>query len=240
MPETYEGWTRKFLSALGAPAAPSNLAAIYAIIASEGTSITWNPLAITGAGVPGNSVGVGNFPDEATGIRETINFLHTNGAQDYPGRIVKPLQVGNGRAAMQGFDATGAWTGSKKAFDIFNQIAKGGFPQTGGDQGIGNLNYYGARPLLADPGHGQGDIGSAKGGITDVLGIPNPLSGLEAIGHFFAVLGQGSTWVRIGEILGGIILFAFAVGVLRNDIYAPAREGAGLVKRAMEVGAIVG
>ncbi len=233
MGETWSGWSHKFLSALGAPANPSNLACLYAIIESEGTSITWNPLAITGAGVPGNSVGVGNFPDEATGIRETVNFLNTNGAQDYPGRIVHPLQVGDGARALHGFDLTGAWAGDfPGAYSLYKNFTDGTYSDV--------EKVIGSSPLLADPGHGQGDIGATSGAITDVLGVPNPLSGLEAIGHFFAVLGEGSTWVRIGEILGGTILLAFAFGIARNDIYAPIRGGTSLVKRATEVGALVG
>lgn len=209
--ETYEGWTKKFLSALGAPANNENLAAIYSIILSESTTIHWNPLAITGAGAPGNSVGVGNFTSEAEGIRETVNFLNTPGAQDYPGRIVKPLQAGNGRQALAGFDQTGSWTNSKFALASYPNI-------------LANIKTFGdpvRYPLHADPGVGEGDIGSVSSALGDILPTPDidPLAGLAAIGHFFSLLAEGSTWVRIGEVLGGTILLALAFGIVNQDIY---------------------
>lgn len=40
-----------------------------------------------------------------------------------------------------------------------------------------------------------------------------PLSGLAAIGAFFNKLGQGSTWIRVGEVMLGLILLA--VGAAR-------------------------
>jgi hypothetical protein len=234
MPETWGSWSTKFLKALGAPASKENLACLYAIIGHEGTKFTWNPLAISGGGSGSNSSGVGNFPDEATGIRNTVNFLNTPGAQDYPGRIVKPLQTGDGLKALHGIDATGAWSGDfPGAYDSYNLFVKDS-SATG---------PYGNSPLLADPGHGAGDIGAASGSITDVLGVPNPLSGLEAIGHFFSILGEGSTWVRVGEVMGGVIILAFAFGILRNDIYAPVKAGSGLIDKAKtiaEIGAVVG
>ena len=42
---------------------------------------------------------------------------------------------------------------------------------------------------------------------------PNPLSGLQAIGAFFSDLSQASTWIRVAEVLAGLILIA--VGVAR-------------------------
>jgi hypothetical protein len=174
------------------------------------------------------------MPDETTGIIKTVNFLHAPGNQDYPGRVVAPLQKGDGLGALHGMDLTGAWSGDfPAAYDSYNLFVKDAAAD----------GPYGHSPLLADPGHGAGDIGAAKGGITDVLGIPNPLSGLEAIGHFFALLGQGATWVRIGEILGGAILFAFAVGLFRNDVYLSVNTGRGLVntvKKVAEAGAVSG
>lgn len=43
--------------------------------------------------------------------------------------------------------------------------------------------------------------------------LPNPLSGLAAIGDFFGRLTEGNTWIRIGEALLGIVLIA--VGLAR-------------------------
>lgn len=232
MAETWGGWTTKFLHAIGAPVTDSNYAAIYAVIAHEGTSITWNPLAITGAGTPGNSVGVGNFADEATGIKETVNFLSAVGAQDYPGRILVPLRGGNGRLALSGFDATGAWSGDfPGAYDSYTLYLNDSKPD----------GPYGHSPLLADPGHGQGDIGAVEDitpgipTISDVLDSINGLLGaFKAVGEFFGELLKEQTWVRIGEILGGVLILGLAISLVNKDIYGKVGDSgvASLAKKA--------
>ena len=41
--------------------------------------------------------------------------------------------------------------------------------------------------------------------------IPNPLSGIAAVGDFFSKLGQANTWIRVGEALLGIILIGIGL-----------------------------
>jgi hypothetical protein len=36
--------------------------------------------------------------------------------------------------------------------------------------------------------------------------ISNPLGGIQAIGDFFNRLTQPNTWIRVGEVLGGLLL----------------------------------
>jgi len=233
--ETYNGWTKKFLSALGAPATHDNLVCIYAVIQSESTSIHWNPLAITGAGVPGNSVGVGNFDDEVTGIAATVNFLSANGPQNYPGNIVHPLQTGNGQQAFAGFVHTGAWTGilNSRWSDIWYRDYDDAHLQAA----------VGSSPLLADPGHGEGDIGAVQDitpvpTISTVFDAVNSLIGtFTDVAHFFAILGKGETWVRIGEVVGALFLFAIAVKMVNDDIGVFA-AGSGTLKRVAAVAAL--
>ena len=43
--------------------------------------------------------------------------------------------------------------------------------------------------------------------------VPSPLTGLNAIGDFFNKLGEANTWIRVGEVLLGVVLIA--VGVAR-------------------------
>jgi hypothetical protein len=73
----------------------------------------------------------------------------------------------------------------------------------------------------AQPG-GPNDIttpvGAAKAAAAG-SGIPNPLSGLDAIGSFFGTLTEASTWMRVGEVVLGIILLA--VGVSRMTKAVP-------------------
>ena len=42
----------------------------------------------------------------------------------------------------------------------------------------------------------------------------NPVSGLAAIGDFFARLTQRNTWVRVGEVAVGVILLAIGVNAM--------------------------
>lgn len=46
-----------------------------------------------------------------------------------------------------------------------------------------------------------------------VQDVTAPLSGLKAIGDFFSRLTQANTWIRVGEVLLGVILLA--VGMAR-------------------------
>lgn len=51
----------------------------------------------------------------------------------------------------------------------------------------------------------------------------NPLSGLAAIGDFFGRLTEGSTWVRVGEVVLGLILLAVGVARITHAVPAATR-----------------
>jgi hypothetical protein len=54
------------------------------------------------------------------------------------------------------------------------------------------------------------NAGSPTGGsvVSGALGIPNPLTGVNAIGDLAQRLTQKSTWVRVGEfVAGGIMIY---------------------------------
>jgi hypothetical protein len=46
------------------------------------------------------------------------------------------------------------------------------------------------------------------------IGIPNPLSGINAVGDFFQRLTQGSTWIRIAEVVIGFLLLTVGLSKL--------------------------
>jgi hypothetical protein len=54
--------------------------------------------------------------------------------------------------------------------------------------------------LPADP-----SIATGPGGV-HIPGISNPLAGVNAIGDFFNRLTQPNTWVRVGEVVAGVLL----------------------------------
>lgn len=76
------------------------------------------------------------------------------------------------------------------------------------------------------PGSLPSQIHNAQG-----PGLPSPLGGLAAIGDFFGRLSEGSTWIRVGEVVLGLILLA--VGVARITHAVPAAT-----KIAKTVGAV--
>lgn len=51
-------------------------------------------------------------------------------------------------------------------------------------------------------------------GLGDAAGISNPLTGLAAIGDFFQRLTQKSTWVRIAEVVLGLLLVVVGLSKL--------------------------
>jgi len=41
---------------------------------------------------------------------------------------------------------------------------------------------------------------------TGIPVVSSALGGIEAVGDFFVKLGQANTWIRVGEVLAGVIL----------------------------------
>ena len=108
------------IQALQNPSVPVSDFAIKAFLAwepQENTAACWNPLATTW-GMPGstnfNSVGVQNYPDQATGILATANTLNQTWDFYHPIRTM---------LAKQGFDETALtqalvkWVGSSAYAD---------------------------------------------------------------------------------------------------------------------------
>lgn len=56
--------------------------------------------------------------------------------------------------------------------------------------------------------------------------VPSPLSGLAAIGDFFARLTQKNTWVRVGEVVIGLVLVAIGVNAMFKGAPLKAVTGA--------------
>jgi hypothetical protein len=47
--------------------------------------------------------------------------------------------------------------------------------------------------------------------------FPNPLAGLADIGNFFYKLGEGQTWIRVAEVVVGILVIAVALNKISGD-----------------------
>jgi hypothetical protein len=141
------------LDALGAPNNDSTLGFLVAWMAREGTSAANNPLATTEP-APGatdfNSVGVKNYPDEATGVQATVATLEGG----YPG-IVGDLRAGDGGAAGQEHAELSKWSGGG-----YDTIGAGG-PNAPIPQG----DHMSGESWLSSFGQGVGQI------IVDLLTI---------------------------------------------------------------------
>jgi|SRR5271166_2693411 len=48
--------------------------------------------------------------------------------------------------------------------------------------------------------------------------LPNPLAGLSSIGDFFGRLTQASTWVRVGEVILGLVLIAIGIARMTHAV----------------------
>lgn len=66
--------------------------------------------------------------------------------------------------------------------------------------------------------------------VKDIPNIPNPLSGLAAIGDFFSRLTQANTWMRVLEIGVGVILVAVALNKLLGN---PAGKAVDVAAKAV-------
>lgn len=108
------------------------------------------------------------------------------------------------------------------------------------------VRYMGPFATQADaekaaPGH-IGILDLVKGGVATVLNsaignpqtgqtaqneasgnIPNPLSGIAAIGAFFNKLGQAALWLRIAEVALGLALVAVGVAKI-VPAFTPAQQ----------------
>lgn len=67
--------------------------------------------------------------------------------------------------------------------------------------------------------------------------VPNPLSGVAAIGDFFNRLTQPNTWVRVGEVAAGLLLVYLGLNAaMRGTPVGNAVNSAtGTAKKAVEV-----
>lgn len=76
-----------------------------------------------------------------------------------------------------------------------------------------------AQQLASDIVHGDFGTSISNGvkKVTQAAASATGLGGLAAIGDFFARLGQPNTWLRVAEVLTGIVLLAVALNkVLGN------------------------
>lgn len=111
---------------------------------------------------------------------------------------VKVIQSRTGRTLIEYVQATS----TQQAAETFpgSTVLGGGYPTQ-------------AAAEAAFPQGSAGTTASSSGNPTVSNAPVNPLGGLAGIGDFFGRLTEASTWVRVGEVVLGLVLLA--VGIAR-------------------------
>jgi hypothetical protein len=101
----------------------------------------------------------------------------------------------------------------------------------GAPPGAGNTNGYSNRLLAsaaaarynanpqpsAGPAQAPSDLTGPGGKIPGAPSITNPLGGIAAIGDFFNRLTQPNTWIRVGEVVAGLLLVWVGFNAITRD-----------------------
>lgn len=84
--------------------------------------------------------------------------------------------------------------------------------------GLANAGWVGfPTQALAKAFANKGVAGTAKSAASS---LPNPLTGVNAVGDFFNRLTEGNTWVRVGEVLAGVLLLYLGLNATFRDTAA--------------------
>jgi murein DD-endopeptidase MepM/ murein hydrolase activator NlpD len=141
-----KSWATQLLSALGAPASDSNIAAITTWAAHEGghwkNSANYNPLNTTldmGGSESMNSVGVKRYTSWEQGIQATVNTL-TGKSADTRGytAIVNALKSGGDTSSVLNAISNSAWMSGKTGQNSYKGFSGGGSPSSTGATMSGN------------------------------------------------------------------------------------------------------
>lgn len=213
---TQKDWAVDFLTRIGAPTSPGNVAAVIAWEQAEGghfvNNATYNPLNTTepaGATKSINSVGVKAYPSYEAGMAATLKTITSpaNAGFGYPA-IVAGFQRNDPLGALNALAASKWGTGSL-ALKFFPDVSKN-LPTMGNTAGD-PANLLGATKD-ATPGLGLGD-----NPITTLVGF---------VAHAAAWIANRHNWVRILEVVGGAVAILVGLVALTRDSWAPAASSA--------------
>ena len=80
--------------------------------------------------------------------------------------------------------------------------------------------------------HATGAQAWVKKGIPNAQStIPNPLSGIAAVGNFFNVLGEPQVWIRAAEVVIGGVIVLFSINKLAGNPAGTAAKVAAIVPK---------
>lgn len=152
-------WALALIQALGGTPTPGIVNLVIAWIDKEGTSASWNPLAITGRAAGStsfNSVGVQNFTSFQQGVQATAQFIQ-NGRYN---NIVAAIRLGDPNVALAHLNEFNTWGGSAG----YGASLVGIYQRVSGDP------HAGAGGLIAAGGAGgPGNTAGAGGPVADYI-----------------------------------------------------------------------
>lgn len=174
------------LDGINAPTTDPNVVGMLAWAKAEGSTAKFNLLDTTlktadSTPLPGNSAGVQEYPNWDAGVNATVQTL-----QNYGG-ILTALRQQQGPQALAKAVGASPWGTSGS---LISQVAAG----WGNGKGAGA--WHGAA-AVAD---GLDDAGAAWGAFGA------PIAWGEALAKFLGQLLDRKTWIRFGEIIGGLVL----------------------------------
>lgn len=203
-PWSTEEWVKAFLTGLGVPVNPTNIATVTAWGNAE--SGGWNPnaaggknnplniVAVSGdghSGVGGSQGNIADFPDPSTGAKATIAFFSPKGGAKQ--KIVDALKASNQSATNAAINAFYSSWGSSYT----PGSTAGGETTGGGDSGTTGTGGTTATETAASGGCPEGNL------ITFPGPIPN-ISRCEGR----ALLGGACLIAGVGILLVGLALIA--------------------------------
>lgn len=133
------------------------------------------------------------------------------------GSVLFQAQAARSVYLAQGYNAWTMYTNG--GYRAFLGEAMGAATGVEREEATGGVSPVGA----AVGAIGGGIVGTGEAALGAAGGV---LSGIDAIGHFFASLSERSTWVRITQVLGGSGLIVAGLALLGKDIARPAISAA--------------
>jgi hypothetical protein len=226
------------LAAIGAPATKSNVDFITTWAAAEGghwhNTARYNPLNVTqpepgsvGTGTQGN---IQAFTSPQEGVAATATTIKA-----YPGLVTFFKQGDADPATLVGVVAAGGWGGTSTA--AVQSYAKwlGGFFNVPASTYDHLLFDRGPKGPVSTGGPGfvdvlkgtVGQVGSAAGAAAGAVpGISTIADAVGVLGKAASWLSSRHNWIRVLEVVGGIIGLVVALFFLSDDLRSGAETAA--------------
>lgn len=134
-----------------------------------------------------------------------------------------PSLVGNGTATYyQSLFTTQYGSAAGAAYASYNAANPGNSAYANAEAFLEIILVHGLDTAISEGIGGAGSaLGQAPGAVAEAASkLPDPLTGINAIGDFFQRLTQGNTWIRVAEFLLGLGLIVVGLAKLASGTAA--------------------